>query len=234
MPTKVSVILPTYEERGNIRNLSTELIKAIKKAGYSAEIIIVDDNSRDGTGEEAKRISRKRREVKAIIRNERGLATAILRGIREASGSVIVAMDADFSHPPRFVPHLLKGLDSADAVFASRYVKGGSMDADRAQYHLSKFLNYVIKWVLGIPVIDSTGGFFAIKKQALDGLNAKAIFHGYGDYCFRLIHALKSRKSGISEIPFRYMPRRYGTSKTRLLKAGVSYGMEALRLRLGL
>ena len=234
MATKVSVVLPTYNERGNIAELSLQLIKAIKKAGYSAEIIIVDDSSPDRTGEEAKKLSRKHTEVKVIVRTERGLATAIRRGINESSGEIIIAMDTDFSHSPVFVPALLKELRNADAVFASRYASGGSMETDRVQYYLSKLFNYVIQLLLGISVLDSTGGFFAIKKEALRGLNMEKVFRGYGDYCFRMLYALKPRKLRIKEIPFKYMPRKYGRSKTPLLRTGLSYGIEALKLRFGL
>lgn len=232
MATKVSVVLPTYNEKGNIAELSMELVREIKKAGYAPEIVIVDDSSPDGTGEEAKKLSKKHKEIKAIVRAERGLGTAVLRGIRESSGSTIVLMDCDFSHQPQFVPVLLRELDNSDAVFASRYARGGSMNTDRLQYHLSRLFNYVIKVILGIKVLDSTNGFFAIKRNALEGLRMERVFRGYGDYCFRMLYALKPRKLKIKEIPFHYMPRRYGKSKTSLLKAGVSYWIEALKLRL--
>ncbi len=232
MATKVSVVLPTYNEIGNVTRLSEELIKEIRSSGYVPEIVIVDDSSPDGTGEEAKKMSKKHKEIKAIVRTERGLGTAVLRGIRESSGDSIVLMDCDFSHPPQFVPVLLKELDGADAVFASRYVKGGSMKTDRLQYYLSMLFNYAIKTLLGIRVVDSTNGFFAIKRNALEGLRMEKVFRGYGDYCFRMLYALKPTKLRIKEIPFNYMPRRYGRSKTSLLKAGVSYWIEALKLRL--
>ena len=232
MVEKVSVVLPTYNERGNIGKLSLELIKAVKQSGYATEIVIVDDSSPDGTAEEAKKLSKKHKEIKAIVRTERGLATAVLRGINESAGSIIVLMDCDFSHPPAVVSGLLKELKNADAVFASRYVKGGSMDADAIQYTLSKLFNYAIKLMLGIKILDSTGGFFAIKRKAFENVKMQKVFQGYGDYCFKLIYALKNKK--MKEIPFKYMPRRYGQSKTSLVKASVSYGLEAIKLRLGL
>jgi len=231
MITKVSVILPTYNEQGNIAQLSNELIREIKKANYEPEIVIVDDSSPDGTGEEAKKLSEKHKEIKAVVRTERGLGTAVLRGINESNGDVIVVMDTDFSHPPEFVPVLLKELKDADAVFASRYVRGGSMGTG-IQYLSSKLFNYVIKILLGLQVLDSTGGFFVIKRKVFEGLNMKKVFHGYGDYCFRMLYALKTKQLKIKEIPFKYMPRRYGKSKTPLLRTGVLYVIEALKLRL--
>lgn len=232
MATKVSVILPTYNERGNIVELSKELIKEVKRSGYVPEILIVDDSSPDGTGKVAQDMSKKNKSVKAIVRKERGLGSAVGRGIRESSGSIIVLMDCDFSHPPKYVPVLLKELENADAVFASRYTAGGSMGTDQVQYYLSKLFNSVIKTLLGIEVLDSTGGFFAIKRKALKGLDMERVFTGYGDYCFRMLYALKPAKLKIKEVPFQYMPRRYGKSKTPLFKTGISYGIGALKLRL--
>jgi dolichol-phosphate mannosyltransferase len=233
MATRVSVILPTYNEKGNIAELSRALIPQVRKAGYAPEIVIVDDSSPDGTGKLAKELSKRHREIKAVVRTERGLATAVLRGVRESTGSIIVVMDTDFSHPPEFVPALLREMEGADAVFASRYVMGGSMRMDVLQYWFSKLFNYVIKALLGIKVLDSTGGFFAIRKDALKGVLTESVFHGYGDYCFRMLYALKPARLKIREIPFKYMPRRYGKSKTPLLKTAIKYGIEALRLRLG-
>ncbi len=234
MATKVSAVLPTYNERGNIAGLSEELISEIKKAGYVPEIVIVDDSSPDGTGEEAKKLAAKHKEIKVILRTERGLGTAVLRGIKESTGSIIVLMDCDFSHPPQFVPVMLKETENADAIFASRYVKGGSMKTDKLQYYLSMLFNYVIKTLLGIKVIDSTNGFFAIKRKALEGIRMDRVFRGYGDYCFSMLYALKPKRLSIKEVPFSYMPRRYGRSKTSLLKAGVTYWIKAIKLRLGL
>jgi hypothetical protein len=106
------------------------------------------------------------------------------------------------------------------------------MDTDKVQYYLSMLFNYAIKVLIGTPVIDTTNGFFAIRRKALEGLLNREVFSGYGDYCFKMLYALRPKKLRIKEIPFQYMPRRYGNSKTSLMKAGFSYGLEALKLRL--
>lgn len=231
---KVSVIMPTYNERGNIKKLAEEIIKRLRKSGYEDEIIIVDDNSPDGTGKVAKQLEKKHKSVRAILRKEKGLGTALKRGISESTGDVVAVMDCDFSHPPEIIPIMLKELNNSDAVFASRYVKGGSMNTNRLQYHLSKLFNYSIKSFLKIQVLDCTNGFFVIRKSALKGLDMDRIFRDYGEYCFNMLYFLKPKKLKIKEIPFSYMPRRYGHSKTSLVKAGIHYWFEAFKLRLGL
>ena len=104
------------------------------------------------------------------------------------------------------------------------------MYGDRIQYHLSKLFNFVVQIILDIKIVDSTSGFFAIKKKQLTKLDDK-LFTGYGDYCFKIIYVLR-KKAKFKEIPFNYQPRRYGQSKTSLLKMGASYMLEALKMRI--
>ncbi len=231
----VSVVLPTYNEKGNIKQLAEELIAAIRGSGYDEELVIVDDSSPDGTFESVRELMRKHKSVKGILRkNERGLATAIRKGIESSRGSTIVVMDCDFSHPPEVIPKMLAEIEGgADAVFASRYAKGGSMAGDRMQYYLSSLFNCSIKKFLGIPIHDCTNGFLAIRKKALEGLDKGRIFSGYGDYCFKLIYLLRQKGIRFKEIPFKYMPRRYGSSKTSLAKEGIAYWKAAIKLRAG-
>ncbi|MCK4589135.1 MAG: glycosyltransferase [Nanoarchaeota archaeon] len=226
---KLSIILPTYNERENI----VPLINSLKEnlGNFEKEIIVIDDDSPDGTGRLVEKLDDK--EVKCIIRmNERGLATALMRGIFESSGDVLVFMDTDFSHHPKVIPRLLNQLGRYDLVFASRYVKGGGMLTERKfQYPLSKLLNWFIKTALWIPILDSTNGFFVSKKEIFKGLKFKKIFDGYGDYCFKLIYYLKKRRIKMKEIPFIYEKRKSGDSKTGILKVGVLYLKQVAKLR---
>lgn len=226
---KLSIILPTYNERENIIPLINSLKENLED--FEKEIIVIDDNSPDGTGRLVEDFSDK--EVKCIIRmDERGLATALMRGIFESSGDVLVFMDTDFSHHPKVIPRLLNQLGRYDLVFASRYVHGGSMLTDRKfQYPLSKLLNLFIKIFLGIPILDSTNGFFVAKKEAFKSLKFKRIFDGYGDYCFKLIYFLQKRKTRMKEIPFIYEKRKSGESKTGILGIGLLYLKQIAKLR---
>ena len=226
----VSVVLPTYNERGNVAPLIREISRQMK--GYRTEFIVVDDNSQDGTAEEVRKI--RGGSVRLIVRKgERGLASAVWKGISSSKGAVVVLMDVDFSHPPGLVPVLVGKTKSHDMAFASRYVRGGRMEGTRMQYFLSKLLNRFIKTVLGIPVLDSTGGFFAARRNVFDGIKPEHIFDGYGDYCFKFLFSVRKTGYKTIELPFAYQPRKSGNSKTRVFSAGFSYVFRALKLRLG-
>lgn len=232
---KVSVILPTYNESGNIVPLMENILSVLK--AETCEIVVVDDNSPDRTGRIALDFSKTHSQVKVIVRKkERGLATAFKRGIRESTGDILVFMDTDFSHNPVFIPQMLKKLAVCDAVFMSRYIPGGKMRtkgfSEQVQYVLSTFLNYFIKAILGIRILDSTNGFFSIKRKKLMLANLDRAFTGYGDFCFKLIYCLKRKGVRMRELPFVYEERRHGKSKTNILRQGVRYILEALRLRL--
>lgn len=231
MLKKTSVILPTYNERENITPLVKEIIDNLKAFDY--EIIIVDDNSPDGTGEEAKKLEKEYKNVQAIIRiGEKGLAKSIKDGILTSKGDYIIVMDTDFSHPSDVIPRLLEHIEENDLVIASRYTEGGSMDAPFYKFFLSKLLNQTIRLILGLKIKDLTGGFFIIKRELVNNLNLDKIFKGYGDYFFELAYLLNTKDCKIKEIPFNYGIRKYGDSKTVLIKIGIEYITQALKIRL--
>src|SRR4030042_1477634 len=124
MKDSVSIIIPTYNEKDNIAPLVERIHKAL--SGYSYEIILVDDNSTDGTIEIANGLA-PRYPVRVIVRrDEKGLATAVVHGLKNTSGRIICVMDADLQHPPEIIPDLIKALENgADMAFASRYIPGG-------------------------------------------------------------------------------------------------------------
>ena len=232
---KTSVILPTYNERENIIPLIKEIKGNLDTLSTDYEILVIDDNSPDKTGEIVKQFSENQKSIRCIIRyDKKGLASAIQEGIQNTSGDLIIIMDTDFSHPPETIVSLFKNLENADIVVASRYVKQGSMDAPRHKYFGSFMLNKAIILILSFKIKDSTGGFFILKRKALENLDLNKIFSGYGDFSFRLLYHLREHNKTIKEIPFRYGLRRYGKSKTNLLKTGFSYLYEAFRTRFDL
>lgn len=202
--------------------------------GVRPRIIVVDDNSPDGTADLIRNRFSARPEVILIQRKEeRGLATAIAAGIDQSHSDLIAVMDTDFNHHPKDLPRLLEALPGADLVIGSRYVPGGGMKTSRLRYWGSWVFNVFIRLALGSPVKDNLSGFLVIKKEVVAHLKNKLIFYGYGDYCIRLIH--HARKAGfiIREVPVVYEFRLGGESKTAFVKYLVDYIKATLALRLG-
>lgn len=225
-----SVILPTFNESGNIIELIETLLKELSKKRISSEIIVVDDNSQDKTGVLCQKYFSKTPNVRALIRRDRGLATAVRYGIEKAVGEIIVVMDTDFNHDPRLVPKLIEKCKKYDFVVGSRYIKGGGM-ANKSREKLSFFFNLVVRLILASPVRDNLSGFFAIRTKMLEKLNFDRIFYGYGDYFIRLIYYSKIQGSTFSELPAFYNDRMYGVSKSQFIQMFRDYLASTLSLR---
>lgn len=236
---KISVIIPTYCEAQNLLPLVNGVMGSFSKTrltGNEIEIIVVDDNSPDDTKNICQSLADQYPAFKLITRTgERGLATAIKRGIDESSGDILVIMDADLSHDPSVIPGLLDQVISkgVDIAIGSRFIKGATMKSSLHSICGSKMLNTFIRVLLRIPVKDVTGGFFALRKDALNGLDMDSVFRGYGDYFFVLLYKGIRRGWKTKEIGFVYMTREKGLSKTKFLEAGLSYGIRALKLWFG-
>ena len=228
---KLSVILPTYNEAGNIIALIKEIASVLKTAKLKGEIIVVDDDSSDGT---AKLVVQNYHKVEVIVRKkDRGLAKSILEGIRKSSGNIVLVMDTDFNHDPKEIPKLVAELNHSDLVIGSRYIKGGGME-NRLRYILSYLFNIYIRILLGSPVHDNLSGYFAAKRLAMLRLPQERIFYGFGDYFIRLIYYYHMNKARITEVPVYYKNRSYGVSKSRFLRLFMSYTYYTLKLRFGL
>jgi dolichol-phosphate mannosyltransferase len=226
--------LPTYNEKENIVDLIQTILKVLTPLGVKPQVIVVDDNSPDGTSELIRKHFSSQPEVILILRKEeRGLATAIAAGIERAQTDLIVVMDTDFNHHPNDLPRLLNQLPEADMVIGSRYISGGGMKTSRFRYLGSWIFNVFIRVVLGSPIKDNLSGFLVLKKEMVSKLKNRVIFYGYGDYCIRLIHY--ARKAGfiIREVPVVYEFRQGGESKTNFLKYLVDYIKATLSLRFG-
>jgi dolichol-phosphate mannosyltransferase len=228
----ISVIIPTYNESGNIIPLINHIFDILKKNKLKGEIIVVDDNSPDKTGETVKRKYKNSKSVKTYIRkSERGLATAILLGILKAKGNIIIGIDADFNHPPDLIPTLVRKLRKSDLVVASRFIFGGGMD-EKGRYIGTYLFNYFLKHILRFPTMDNMSGYYAIKKRTLLMLNLKEVYKGYGEYHLNLLWHMQQLKMRIIEVPVYYKKRRYGKSKSHLLKLLFLYFSYAVQLRL--
>ncbi|MBU0504745.1 MAG: glycosyltransferase family 2 protein [bacterium] len=211
----VSIIVPTYQEAGNIEQLVTRLTKAMKALTPNFEIIIVDDNSADGSEEIVITLAKQDLPVSILIRtNERGLSSAVLRGFEKAKYNTLVCMDADLSHAPEDVPRLAALImqDEADFVLGSRYVKGGKI---AGKWGLFRYLNSWVATALAYPLVrlrDPMSGFFAIRQSLLPKAEP---FNPIG-YKIALEVAVKAKPERMQEIPIHFGLREAGESKLSL------------------
>jgi len=228
---KTSVILPTYNERDNIVELIESIDSYLAPAGLEYEVAVVDDNSPDGTADLVRQAFRNDPRVKVMVRQERGLATAIKHGILHSSGEIIVVMDTDFNHDPRMIPQMVKFLEYYDIIIGSRFVMGGGME-DKTRYYLSFLYNLFIRMLFRTQVQDNLSGFFSMYRSKLLELDLDRIFYGYGDYFIRLLMTAWRTRLAMLEVPVFYRLRLHGHSKTQFLKTFGQYTRSVLRLRL--
>ncbi len=228
---KVSVVLPTFNEAGNIVAL-VRAIKAAIPADYDREILVVDDDSPDGTYALVADAFRLDAEVVPVRRTEdRGFAKSIRTGIEMSTGEKIIVMDTDFTHDPVEIPRLLHVGQMYDLVSGSRFCAGGNMQ-DTRHYVASLLYNWMLRLILRTQVQDNLGGYFVVDRKALEGLPFDRIFFGYGEYYFRLLHFMLKRHRCIVELPAIYKVRTSGSSKSRFLKMMFTYVTAAVRLRI--
>lgn len=239
----VSVLMPTYNEAGNIRDLIRETEAALLEVGVGAyEIIVVDDDSPDRTWEAASLTPANERGKISVIRrmHDHGLTASLRAGIRAATHELVIWMDCDFSHPPGKIPQLLYMIDQGyDVVVNSRYAVGGGEDRSgkggAVQLILSRLLNWGIRFMLKPSFSDYTSGFVAVRRSVLDAFDLRG---DYGEYFIDFIYrVIRSRKYRVCEMPYVAPPRRSGESKTgstfgQYLRRGWKYILAVLRLRL--
>jgi dolichol-phosphate mannosyltransferase len=227
---KVSVVLPTYNESGNIVPLIRGIIRNIP-ADWSHEIIVVDDNSPDRTYELVRATFREVPQVMALLRTtDRGLARAIRAGLERAGGDQVLVMDTDFTHDPVEIPRLLHVGQVYDLVSGSRFCPGGNMQ-DTRHYLASMLFNWGLRVLLRTQVQDNLGGYFTMRRERLMRLPLDRIFFGYGEYFFRLIHHAQRQGLSVVEIPAVYRARTAGASKSNFGRLLITYTLAALALR---
>jgi len=206
---ELSLIAPTYNEKENITPLVERVHKALSK--YSYELIVVDDNSPDGTSELAKSLSSKY-PLKVIVRmSERGLASAVVAGFDQATGQVLGVIDADLQHPPEAIPALLEAIrEGADVAIASRYVEGGSIEGWSTKREvISKGAKLLATILLPSTreINDPLAGFFLFKRKVIDGV----VLTPTG-YKILLEVLVRGNASHIAEVPYTFKERERGKS----------------------
>ena len=234
----VTVILPTYNEYGNIRPLIERTLGALDGRANSLEILVVDDNSPDGTWRLVEEMAAADPRIVLYRRvDERGLTSAIWSGIQRARGNVVVWMDCDLSMPPERIPNLLAQLTSSqvDIAIGSRYVRGGQDIGHSLVGQLfSRAINIFAGLLLGFGVHDYTSGFVAARRTVFDHITLRG---DYGEYCIDFLYRARRLGYCIVEVPYACVERLAGQSKTALnvwgyLRRGVKYVLTILRLRL--
>ena len=226
------LVLPTYNEAENIE----AFVEAVRgKLPGGAQILIVDDNSPDGTGEIADRLAAQYEGVTVLHRPlKEGLGPAYIAGFRRvlAEGAgLVLEMDSDFSHDPAYLPRLLEASERADLVIGSRYVPGGGVgDWSALRRAISRGGSAYARLVLGVRVRDLTGGFKCFRREVLETIDLDSI-HSRG-YAFQVEMTYRAIQRGFSvaEVPIVFRDRRAGTSKMdRSIVAEAAWRVPLLR-----
>ncbi len=213
---RIWIIVPTYNERDNVGPISAAILETIPEA----HVLFVDDGSPDGTGELADDLARERPAIAVLHRpSKQGLGRAYVAGFADVlarGADIVVQIDADFSHPVRFLPALLEPLRSgrADLVLGSRYVKGGQIPRWNILRRLvSRGGSIFAGVVLLLPFRDLTGGFKAWRSPALSAIDLEHLHAG--GYGFQIETTFRARQAGarIVEVPITFEERRVGQSK---------------------
>ena len=211
---RILVVMPTYDERDNLLPIAGRLHRAVPEA----DLLVVDDDSPDGTGRLADDLAGREPWVHVLHRSGKaGLGAAYIAGFdwaRQHGYDVVVEMDADGSHAPEQLPRLLAALEHADVVLGSRWVPGGEVvDWPRSRELLSRGGNAWTRLALGLPLADATGGFRAYRREVLDGLPLDEV--ASQGYCFQVDLAWQAWQAGaeIVEVPITFVERARGSSK---------------------
>ncbi len=208
------IIIPTYNERVNL----PQIIPAVLLQDPRIEVLVVDDNSPDGTGQLADELAAADPRVHVLHRQAKeGLGRAYIAGFRWALAEgydLVFEMDADFSHDPKFIPDFLAAITNADLVLGSRYKTGVNViNWPISRLILSLGANYYARWITGMPLTDSTGGFKCFRRQVLEAIDLDAVRSN--GYAFQIEMSFRAWKKGfrLAEVPIVFTDRVEGTSK---------------------
>lgn len=216
--SKLIVVIPTYNEADNLPAITTELFNA---AGDETEILVVDDNSPDGTGRVADELAARYPGRFHVIHRpgKQGLGTAYITGFKWAldhGADYVVQMDADFSHSPHYLPQFLASMDKYDVVVGSRYVEGGQVDERWSgwRWFLSWWANSIwTRLILGVSTRDATAGFKCWRRSALERIGLDRIRSNGYVFQVEMCYVAEKLNFRIREVPIYFEDRRIGRSK---------------------
>jgi dolichol-phosphate mannosyltransferase len=212
---KTLVSLATYNERDNLR----PLVEAIRQYAPAADVLIIDDNSPDGTGQVADDLKAELNGIEVLHRaGKLGLGTAVLEGMRFAIGrgyDYFINLDADFSHPPRFIPALLDGMDRYDVMIGSRYVPGGGVSGgfDLKRKAMSFGINTYARLLLGLTSKDNSGSFRCYRVSKLAEIDLDRVRSRGYSFFEEILFWCRRVGCRIGETPITFEDRRSGVSK---------------------
>ncbi|MEO8520486.1 MAG: polyprenol monophosphomannose synthase [Acidobacteriota bacterium] len=225
-PAALSIVVPTYNERDRLADLVEAIFAAYAAERLDGELVIVDDNSPDGTGALADDLATRHRIIVLHRAGKLGLGTAVIEGFAAASASVVGVIDADMSHPPALLPRMFAAMRAADAdaVVASRYIPGGgTRNWERSRLLMSRLACVMARGLT--PIRDATSGFFLIRRDLARGVEISA---GGFKICLELL--VRSRPASLVEVPYVFVGRTAGESKMNLKEAtGYLRQLRALR-----
>ena len=228
-----SVILPTLNENGHIEDLINNISNIFENKQIDYEIIVVDDNSLDGTIETIKNMLKKKLNLKLIVRENKSknLADSLNDGIKKSMFDNLVWMDADFQHPPKYIKKFIELSDGNDAIICSRFLNNSERYFNNPELNKdinenqSYFYNKLCKLFLYKDITDYTSGFVSIKKKVFENYKLKGF---YGNYFVDLIIYLKKNNFKVIEIPFKDETRASGYSKT-VVNLNLKYAYTCIR-----
>ncbi len=228
---RVSIVLATYNERENILDTIQGIFEHVKDP---VEVIVVDDDSPDGTWHVAGSLGDPR--VKVIRRvATRGLASAFNRGIIESRGEIVGWMDADMCMPPAMLPDMIEKLKEYDIVIGSRYVEGAQDDRAKLRVTASRLINRLAGLVLGYGIRDYDSGFVVLRRTVFDKVSI--IPTGYGAYFIEFLYTCRKKGLTVYEMPYVFRDRAKGVSKSapslfKFFKTGLEYVLRIFVARL--
>ncbi|NJN66239.1 MAG: polyprenol monophosphomannose synthase [Chloroflexaceae bacterium] len=232
--TDCTVVIPTYNEYDNIRPIIRRILQEPR-----FRVLVVDDHSPDGTGQVVEEMSSEEPRLGLLSRpGKQGLGSAYVEGFRRALGEgarFIFEMDADFSHDPRYLPHLLEAAECYyDLVIGSRYVPGGkTTDWGALRQLISRGGNLYAGLILGLRVADSTSGFRCYRRAVLETVDLQKVRSN--GYSFQIEMVYRARRAGfrIGELPITFPDRRVGKSKMSR-RIVIEAMINVWRMRLGM
>jgi len=229
LPERLALVIPTLREAGNLPELLRRVREALDLLGLNCEVLVVDDDSRDGTADIVTAIAREDSRVRLLVRKgQTGLSGAVLHGWRHTDAAILGAMDADLQHPPELLPELVAAISSGcDLAIGSRYASGGALGG----WNPARRLLSTVAVRMTAPIqranlrtCDPMSGYFFVRRECLEGI-------AFQEEGFKLLLEIlvRARIASLKEVPFRFGERSRGASKANL-KVACDFGCLLTRL----